>query len=219
MKSKQNINELVEHLSEFITKERNEKINRVLENRTRHLTVVLEDIYQPHNASAVLRSCECFGVQDVHIIENNNKFRINPDIVLGATKWLTINKYTKQKHNTEECLNKLKNQGYIIAATSLHEKSISLYDINVSVKTALVFGTEMYGISEKVKEMTDVFVKISMLGFTESFNISVAVALSMFHFTTKMREFDVLWQLSKKEKNELKLNWIKRHLKNFKNLT
>lgn len=204
--------ELIQFLSSFISENRRSKFDTIINNRTRFITVVLEDIYQSHNASAVLRTCDCFGVQDIHIIENRNKYTINPDVVMGASDWLTLHKYNETESNTSNCLKGLKKRGYKIAATSLHEQSIDIHQLNANEKTALIFGTEISGISEAVKEEADIFVKIPMYGFTESFNISVSAALCIHVLSEKMRNSTINWHLSEEEKEILMLSWIKKNL-------
>ena len=103
----------------------------VLNMRTRYITVALEDIYQPHNASAVLRSCECFGIQDVHIIENNNEYRINPEVVMGASKWLNLIRYREKEFNTMEAVRVLREKGYRIIATSPGTGAVPLEEFDV----------------------------------------------------------------------------------------
>ena len=110
--------ELIDHLSRFVTENRLNLINSILERRTRYITLVLEDIYQPQNASAVLRSCECFGIQDIHIIENENEYKINRDVSLGSNQWLNLHYYNKAAFNTTDALKVLKEEGYRLVATS-----------------------------------------------------------------------------------------------------
>jgi tRNA (guanosine-2'-O-)-methyltransferase len=201
--------QLIEYLSSFVTDDRKQRIQTVLENRTRFLTLVLEDIYQPHNASAVLRSCECFGAQDVHIIEQNNQYKINPDVSLGAAKWLSLHRYHKPNvNNTIQCLENLKSQGYQIAAATLHEKSILLQSFDLKQKTAICFGAEELGLTKTAHELADVFVKIPMHGFTKSFNISVSAALFLFNLTEKLRQSNLAWQLTEEEKLDLTIEWL-----------
>jgi tRNA (guanosine-2'-O-)-methyltransferase len=178
---------------------------------------VLEDIYQSQNASAVLRTCDCFGIQDVHIIENKNEYKINPDVALGASKWLSMNYYNKTENNTLDAINKLKADGYRIVATTPHTNDVNLEDFSLSDgKTALVFGTELTGISDIVYENADEFMKIPMYGFTESFNISVSAAVILHHLTYKLRNSDIDWQLEEDESDELLLNWIRSSIKKSK---
>ncbi|MFW5792651.1 MAG: TrmH family RNA methyltransferase [Bacteroidota bacterium] len=206
---------LVSYLSDFVTAERLEKFQDNIEKRTKHITVVLEDIFQSHNISAVLRSCECFGVQDVHVIDKNDFFEINSEIELGSSKWLSIKHYNKKKkNNTINCLQSLKNEGYKIIATTPHIDDYNLDDIDINDKTALVFGTELQGLSDEAKAMADAYMKIPMYGFTESFNISVTVALCIHYLTKKIRESSVKWQLSQDEKNEVLLQWFEKSIKN-----
>ena len=201
---------LIEYLSSVITEKRFEQIQQVLQNRTKYLTVVLEDIYQPQNASAVLRTCDCFGIQDVHIIENENEYNINPDVVQGASKWLSLKYYNERDNNTLTAINKLKADGYRVVATTPHSNDISLNEFDVNAgKTALIFGTEDSGISEIVAEHADEFLKIPMFGFTESFNLSVSAAIILHHLVFKIREIDINWHLSPEESEEILLNWLR----------
>lgn len=205
----ENIEELTNYLSGFVSDRRKQRLNEVLAERMRHMTVVLEDVYQAHNASAVLRSCDCFGVQDVHFIENKNKFKISEDVSMGSTQWLSIRKYNSEENNTKKCLQDLKNKGYRIVATTPHKDDCTIAQLDVSQPFALVFGTEIDGISKDVFDMADEFVKIPMYGFTESFNISVSAALCMYELTTHIREQKINYQLSEKEKQEIYLEWLK----------
>ncbi len=205
--------QLIKHLSDFITKERIELLNNNLKQRTNHLAIVLEDIFHSQNASAVLRTADCFGVQNIHIIENKNNYNTHPNISLGSGKWLTETFYNKKKNNTEDCLKNLKKDGYKIIATSPH-KAKSIYDINIKKeKVALLFGTEQEGLSCLALEMADEKVKIPMYGFSESYNISVAAALCMQVIISKIREHNIAWQLSEEEKDEVMLNWLRNSIK------
>jgi tRNA (guanosine-2'-O-)-methyltransferase len=205
---------LIKYLSEVITENRLTQLGRVLEHRTRYLTVVLEDIYQSQNASAVLRTCDCFGVQDVHIIENRNEYKINPDVALGASKWLSLNYYNKKENNTFDAIQQLKEQGYRIVATTPHTNDVDLEDFDLSAgKTALIFGTELTGVSDVVMENADEFMKIPMYGFTESFNISVSAAISLHHLIYKLKNSDIAWQLLQDEADEILLSWLRKSIK------
>jgi tRNA (guanosine-2'-O-)-methyltransferase len=199
--------EYLNYLCGFISDNKRQKFEELVCQRTRIITVVLEDIFQPHNASAVLRTCDCFGIQDVHIIENENRYRINPDVALGSYKWLTITKYNRAKHNTAECLLSLKKAGYDIVATCLHQDDYSLDDLPFEQKTALVFGNELNGLTDEALRLADRFVKIPMVGFTESLNISVSAAIFLYHLTKKMRNSWQGWHLTPKEQTEIKIAW------------
>jgi tRNA (guanosine-2'-O-)-methyltransferase len=202
-------NELVKYLSAFVTEARLKRFEEVLVNRTRHIAIGLENIYQAHNASAVLRSCDCFGIQDVHIIENQNKYLFNPDVSLGSEKWLTLNRYNDGDKSLDNCIDSLKAKGYKIAVTSLHKHSYTIENVPITHKTALFFGTEMRGATPELESKADMFVKIPMLGFTESFNISVAAALSMYVLSSRLRKENIDWQVSDVDKKELRLQWLR----------
>ncbi|MGQ7871220.1 TrmH family RNA methyltransferase [Sunxiuqinia sp. sy24] len=205
----------IAYLSECLTPERKELFERVLEDRTRYLTVVLEDIFQPQNASAVLRSVDCFGVQDVHVIENRNEFTVDREVAMGASKWLSVHKYAGQEHNSLNAIRHLREQGYRIVATTPHEGDTNLEEFDLEKgKCALIFGTELTGISEVVQNEADEFLKIPMHGFTESFNISVSAAIILHHLTYLMRGNPAIdWKLSEEDKAAIKLSWIRRTLK------
>jgi tRNA (guanosine-2'-O-)-methyltransferase len=206
--------ELITYLKEFISDSRWERINEVLDKRTDHITVVLEDIYQPHNASAVLRSCDGFGIQDVHVIENNNEFDASSQITIGADQWLTINRYNTSKHdNVSDCFNTLKSNGYQIIATTPHEDDSNLNELDISKPTALVFGTELEGVTDQVMDQADGFVKIPMYGFSESFNISVSAAICLYDLTTRLRSSEIDWSLESGRREELLLQWVKQSIK------
>jgi tRNA (guanosine-2'-O-)-methyltransferase len=201
--------DLLNHFSRFVTQERKKRFEEVLQNRTRHIAIALEDIYQPHNASAVLRSCDCFGIQDVHIIENENKYTVNPDVALGSYKWLSLHKYNASANNTVTCIDELKKKGYAIAVTSPHKDSYSIENVPIKNKLALFFGTEMQGMSPELEKNAELFVKIPMLGFTESFNISVAAALCMYTLSTRLRKEKISWEIDEEEKLDILLQWYR----------
>lgn len=205
---------LLTYFESYLTANRKETFTKVLENRTRHFTVVLEDIYQAHNASAVVRTCDIFGVQDVHAIENKYTNKVSRHVAKGSQKWLSQYRYRKDGDNTKMCLERLKSEGYQIIATTPHNSSCLLQDFDISKKSAFVFGVEKEGVSETVIEQADGFLKIPMVGFTESLNISVAAAIILQDVTTKLRDSSVKWQLSDKEKEVLYFEWIKKTIKN-----
>lgn len=205
---------LISHLSEFVSPSRLETFKNVLAQRTRYLTVCLEDIYQSQNASAVLRTCDCLGIQDVHVIENKNKFDLNPEVVLGSSKWLDLQRYNEEGNNTVTALKKLKSDGYRIVATTPHKNDQNLDDIDLEKgKMALVFGTELTGLTDEALDLADEFLKIPIVGFTESFNISVSAAIIMYQLSQKLRKLDINWELSSEEYDELLLQWLRKSIK------
>lgn len=205
--------ELLTYLLSFASENKQELIASRMLERTRHITVILEDIYQTQNASAVLRTADCFGVQDVHIVENLNEYEINPRVVHGATKWLDLHKYNQADDNTTDCIQNLKQKGYSIVATSPHATGVSLYDLPLDKPIALMFGTEKLGLSSTALEQADELMYIPMYGFTESLNISVSAAICLQHLTHRLRQTEVDWQLSKEEQQQLTLEWVRNVLK------
>ena len=205
--------ELLNYLEGFVTEKRKNLFKKVLEQRTRHFSIVLENIYQPHNSSAVVRSCDIFGVQDVHVIENTYSSKVSRHVARGSQKWLTFHRYSKDLNNTEECFDNLRSQGYQIIATTPHNDSCYLDDFDISKKSAFVFGVEKEGVSDYVKENADGFLKIPMVGFTESLNISVSAAIILQDVVGRMRRSSVQWQLSEEEKTALEMEWTKRTIK------
>ena len=205
--------ELLKHLSEFISENRKQRFEDIINFRTKYISVVLEDIYQSHNASAVLRSCDCFGIQDVHIIENKNKYVLSENVTLGSSKWLSLHKHNHKEQNTITTINKLKSEGYRIVATSPHKNNSLLENLSLDRKFALVFGTELEGLSDEAIENADEFVKIPMYGFTESFNISVSAALSLHYLSEKLRKSGINWHLTEEESIDIQLDWMRNTIK------
>ncbi|MDC3337753.1 RNA methyltransferase [Flavobacteriales bacterium] len=205
--------DLFEYMFDFLTEERKERFSSVVNNRTKHVTVVLEDLFQMHNASAVLRSCDCFGIQDVHIIENRNEYKLNKEIDMGSTKWLHVNKYSEKENNTIDCINHLKNQGYTIYATTPQANYIPINKMPLEKKIAVLFGTELTGLSKTALEHADGLVHIPMYGFTESFNISVSAALVLAELSARLRAENINFELTSEEKTTLLFEWTMKTVK------
>ncbi len=205
---------LAKYLEKFVTQNRRNVINEILEYRTRYITVVLEDIYQSQNASAVLRTCECFGIQDVHIIENKNRYEINPDVTLGANKWLTLIKYRKADNIVKTAVESLKSKGYRIVATTPDKNNKPLEDFDLEAgKVAILLGTELKGLSDEILNLSDEFLNIPMYGFTRSFNISVSAAIILHHLMSELRNSKISWHLTEEEKQDIKIKWLKESIK------
>lgn len=206
---------LIQYLSEFITPERLTLFNKILSLRTNYLTVVLEDIYQTQNASAVVRTAECFGIQNIHVIENTHVFQFNKDVVRGASNWVTVNRYNQTAMNTPETLQKLRQEGYRIVVATPHEHDVDLEDFDLEKgKAAIVFGCERPGLTEWAKKEADEFMKIPMVGFTESLNVSVAVSVVLHHLTHQLRNNPSIdWQVADNEKQKIMLDWLRTSIK------
>ncbi len=206
--------ELIEFLQQFVTSERFDTILQVSQNRTNYFTVVLEDIFQSQNASAVLRTCECMGIQNVNIIENQYPFTLNRDVVLGSDKWLTIRKFYGKENNTLTAINQLKSEGYRIVATTPHSNDVTLDEFDISKgKAAFFLGTELNGLTDTMLKNADEYLRIPMYGFTESLNISVSAATILHHLMFKIHQSNVDWQLSTDELNLLRIKWLKISIK------
>lgn len=206
---------LIKYLEDFVSERRRNLFDEVLNQRTKHFTVVLEDLFEKHNISAVARSCDIFGIQDLHIIENRYNSYVSNHVAKGAQKWIDFHNYNKQEHNTQICMNKLRADGYQIIATTPHTNSCVLEGFDITKKSAFVFGVEKAGVSDLVMNQADGFLKIPMVGFTESLNVSVAAALILNTTTQKLRNSDLNWQLTNIEKEDIKLEWMKKSIKSI----
>ena len=205
---------LSEHLGSFITSHKRELIERVLDHRTDRLTLVLEDIYQPHNASATIRTCECYGIQNIHIIENRNRYEVNPDVVMGSVKWVSLHRYREPTvDNTAACVAELREAGYRIIATTPHEGGYTPENLPLDRPVALLFGTEEKGLTSVALAAADATMRIPMFGFTESLNISVSVAVSFSHLVRRLHAERSDWRLDDQRRAALRLHWYRRIVK------
>ena len=201
-----------QHLSQFVSDHKKAFIEKVLHDRTRYVTVVLENIYQSQNASAAVRTCECMGLQDVHIIEDTARYHLNIRVLKGSYKWMNLQRYRNRRvNNTEECFTHLRSQGYRIFVADPAENGIPVDELEVSKdKIALVFGNELHGVSSYSLQHADGKVRIPMFGFTESLNVSVSVAISLNTVLSKLRQNDAAIGLSEDEKEILRLAWYRK---------
>ncbi len=206
--------EFITYLSEYTTQNKLDKMVAVLQGRTRHVTLVLEDLFQPHNASAILRSAECFGIQDIHIIEKRNQFRATEGVAMGAAKWLDLHYYPA----INDCFAQLKSKGYTIVATTPGPQAIPLQELPLNNKMALVFGTELTGLTSQALEHADLFVTIPMYGFTQSFNVSVSSALCLYQITESLKRSSIPWHLTPQEQQDITLAWLKRNIRGYAGL-
>jgi len=208
-----NKKELLVELQAFLSAERIEKFDKVLANRTRHFTVAVENLFQSHNASAVMRNCDCFGIQDLHVIANHNQYELSKDVAMGAEKWVDMHSYYEKENNTQDCIDEIKSQGFQIVATTPHTNDVFLPEFDVTKRSAFFFGTERDGLSDRVLDQADAFVRIPMYGFTESYNISVSAALVLHDVVTRLKKSDVDWRLSEEEILDKKVDWAVKSIK------
>lgn len=202
--------DLLDYLLTFLTARRRTRFAQVLSQRTRRLTVVLEDLFQSHNISAVLRSCDAFGIQDTHVVESRNPYEPVPEIAAGSEQWLSVHRYD----STSDCLDGLRAAGYRIAATIPGPDATPLEEIDVTRPLALWFGTEKEGLTREVIEAADERITIPMYGFVRSFNISVAAAICLHRFTDQLRRSGGEWGLTEEEQAPILLEWCRATIPN-----
>ncbi|MGB5370048.1 MAG: RNA methyltransferase [Flavobacteriaceae bacterium] len=206
--------DLLAYLEGFITPERKARILKVLEVRTKYITVAMEDVFQMHNSSAVVRSCEVFGIQDAHVIEGRFGRRLDKNIAMGAQQWVDVMRYDSSK----TCLDTLRENGYRIVATTPDPDSRSLNDFQLESKIALFFGTEKEGLSKEILKQADGLITIPMFGFTNSLNISVSAAIILQHLTSQLRNTKLNWRLSESEILEKRLEWTKKSVRSIEDV-
>lgn len=202
------------YLEEILTENRKERFLNVLATRTNHFTVAIEDVFQLHNTSAVMRSCEVFGIQQLNVVEEKFGKSIDKEIAMGAQKWVDVNRF----ESISACIDNLKSKGYQIVATTPHENDCLLDDFDISKPSALFFGTERDGLSKEVLDQADGFLKIPMVGFTESLNISVSAAIIIQNLMSRLHKSDIKWQLSDDEILEKRLDWARKTIKDIKRI-
>lgn len=214
MKENPSEEQYLSYLEEFVTENRKEKFIKVLQQRTNHFTIAIEDVYQLHNTSAVMRSCEVFGIQNLHVVEEKYGKKIDKEIAMGAQKWVDVSRY----NSNIDCLKTLKEKGYQIIATTPHDDSCLLDDFDITKPSAIFFGTEKNGLSEEVMNEADGFLKIPMAGFTESLNISVSAAIIIQSIMSRLHKSDLDWKLTEAELISQRLVWTKNSIKDIKRI-
>ncbi len=206
---------VINHFAQFISDHKKTFLEKVLEQRTRYITVVLEDIFQSQNASAVVRTCECMGLQDVHVVESKSAYSVNKKVIKGANKWIDLIRYkSKDTNNIEECFRNLKEKGYRILVTAPDANGVFIEDVSVNEQpVAVVMGNELDGASKYALHHADAKVSIPMYGFTESLNISVSAAICLNTLIPKLRHSEANWRLSNTEKEFIRLQWYRKIVK------
>lgn len=202
---------LVAFLSRYVSENKRKLILEKIRHRTRHITAVMEDIYQPQNASAVIRTCDCLGIQDIYVFENQNRYRLNPDVSLGSAKWVQLHRSTGM--SIDQLYQELRQKGYLMAATTPHKEGCIPEEIPLDRKVAFVFGRELEGLSGDAIQAADLYVNIPMFGFTESYNISVSAAIILYTVIRRMKASDVKWELQGEEEDEVQLFWLRNIIK------
>lgn len=197
--------ERIEYLAQFMLPERLATLQRAVANRTKYMTLLAENMFHPQNASALVRHCEAFGVQNLHTVQTLCKFNPNVDIVRGTDKWIDIHRH----NSTAEALAALKSEGYRIIATTPHRESCTPESFDVTKgKFAIVMGTEKTGISDEVMAAADEFMRIPMCGMVESLNVSACAAIIVYMLSERMRHEVEGWQLTEQEQTRTLYKWI-----------
>lgn len=197
--------ERIEYLAQFMLPERLATLQRAVANRTKYMTLLAENMFHPQNASALVRHCEAFGVQNLHTVQTLCKFNPNVDIVRGTDKWIDIHRH----NSTAEALAALKSEGYRIIATTPHRESCTPESFDVTKgKFAIVMGTEKTGISDEVMAAADEFMRIPMCGMVESLNVSACAAIIVYMLSERMRHEVEDWQLTEQEQTRTLYKWI-----------
>lgn len=207
-----------EFLSELMLPERFEVIKSVVRNRTNYITVCLENIFHGQNASAIIRSCEAFGIQNIHVIENQCHFRPNVNIVKGSDKWLDIHRHNED-NATLNLIKQLRKEGYRIAVTSPHINGVSANNYDVTNgKVAVFLGTEKQGVSQTLIDNADDFIKVDMFGFVESLNVSVCGAIVINSLVESLHNSDIDWRLTEQEQTIMLNRWMKKSVRDSESI-
>ena len=203
---------VLEEFYKIITPNKVGLFEKIAPQRSRHLVVGLENIQQDHNASAIMRTMDCLGFQELHLIEKNNNYQFQRDIALGAARGLDVVQHQQEPEPVLDSIAHLRQKGYQIVATSPHINASTPQNIDLTQPIALFFGAEKHGISEELSANADAFLHIPMHGFTESFNLSVSAALVLSALRTRLEASSIDWLMSPEAQTELKISWCERIL-------
>jgi tRNA (guanosine-2'-O-)-methyltransferase len=204
---------LIAFLKDFIMEDRWTLLQERVAERSRHVTAVLEDIYQPQNASALLRTSDIFGFQDIHIIENKHRYEVNPKVEKGSSKWLDLHRYRGEGDNSPRCLDTLIEHGYTLVATSPHVDAYSPENLPLDKPIAILFGTEKDGLRADTMERCTHKLRIPMYGFTESLNLSVSAGIILNRLRTRLESAEVDFKLHTAAQEDVLLDWLRKSLK------
>ena len=190
-----------------MTDHRIAQLERVAGSRTRHIVIALEDVQKDHNSAAIIRNCDCYGIQDLHVMDYQKTPKVAHAIAKGAENWVDVSYHTGTENNVRAAVQHLRSQGYRIVATSPHQGGYSPETLPIDQPIALFFGNELDGISNEVIHHADDFLELPMYGFTESFNVSVSVALSLHTLRQRLEASNISFLLSDRDRYELLFRW------------
>ena len=200
---KNRLQETFDYLKQFLTDVRLSKIEHFSQESSDFVLPVMEDVYQFRNAAAIVRSVEACGFHHVVALEEENVFNPNLKVTKGAETWVKVEKMP----NNLDSLKEIKNRSYKILAVSPENNATMLPDYEVKEPIALVFGTELEGVSDEILEFADETLAIPMYGFTKSFNVSVAAAICMYELKQKLMKSGIDYKLSEEKLLEMKIRW------------
>jgi tRNA (guanosine-2'-O-)-methyltransferase len=195
-------------LEQHISEHRLQKIKNVLAQRTRHLTVVLENLYHPENGNAVMRSVECFGLQEMQVIQEKYDWKYSLKIARGAAKWTEVQSYGEEEGGAKACYADLRARGYQLVATDPQPGSCTAQNLDINRPVALIFGTESTGVAPETLAMADARIHIPMVGFTESFNISVSAGILLAQLRQRLEEEVPNWTLDEADRLRIYADWL-----------
>lgn len=200
------LDERTTYMESFLTDERREVLRRTLSSRTRYMTILTENTFHPQNASALVRHCEAFGVQELHTVETRCKFNPNVNIVRGTDKWVDITRHD----STADAIAALKGAGYRLVATTPHRESCTPETFDVERGPfCLVFGTEHAGVTDEIIEAADEYLRIPMCGMVESLNVSASAAILIYMLSQRMRLSPAIdWRLGEDDSREMLFRWV-----------
>ena len=204
--SLEELRERIDYLSSFLLESRIDTLTKALDMRTEYITVMTENMFHAQNASAIVRHCEAFGVQNIHTVEELCPFLPTLNIALGTDKWIDINHHD----TTADAVKALRADGYRIIATTPHHKSCTPETFDVKKgKFALVFGTEKTGVSDEILAEADEFLQIPMCGMVDSLNVSASAAILIYMLSQRMRLECDDWHLSEEKRTRTLYDWYR----------
>lgn len=209
---------LLDYLQSFLTARRRQRLETVLAQRTRWISVVLEDLYDAHNIGAIARSCDAFGLQDLHVIEVTHEYQPEPEVALGSQQWLTVHRHGRGEDPRAACISALRAQGYRIVVATPAPDGCPPGEVDLSRPVAVVFGTEKDGATAGMLADADARLTIPMFGFVQSLNVSVAAAICLQQLSARLRKSEMEWRLSETERETLRMDWTRQSVPNVEQI-
>lgn len=210
----EDLKQTFDYIKQFLTDERLEKIEHFAPESSDFVLPVLEDVYQFRNAAAIVRSVESCGFHKVVALQEENNFEPNLRVTKGADTWVEVEKLPRNIAS----LQKIKDRGYKIVAVSLENNAKMLPEYEITEPIALVFGTEMEGVTQEILDFADETLAIPMYGFTRSFNVSVAASICMYELKQKLMKSSIDYKLDEYKLMKMKIRWAVNSIKSGKQI-